>query len=78
MPKYQNTASPSTAPAANPLAPFNSLRAAILSQSPPTLPYVGSADVDPLDVINMMSLPVNTLVVTARGRAQVDVTDKHS
>jgi hypothetical protein len=63
--------------APNPSAPYPSLLAQMRTDSPPTLPYTIS-DCDPADVANLIFMPVGTHIVTARGHAVVNNTDKHS
>lgn len=64
---------------AAPSAPFQSLIAAIRSQSPPTLPNAQEVNCDPVDIVNVVkTLPVLTHVTTAEGHAHVSTSDKHA
>jgi len=71
MPTNIGTVSP------NPSAPYPSLLAQIRTSSPPTLPYT-IADCDPADVANFITTPIGTHIVTARGHAVVNASDRHS
>lgn len=63
---------------AAPGARYQSLIAAITSQSPPTLPNAQEVNCDPVDIVNKVgTLPVLTHVSTAEGHAHVTTSDKH-
>lgn len=72
MPTNQGSITP------NPSARFSSLLLAMRSDSPPTLPYAPAVDCDPADIVTLLPpMPVDTHLVTARGHAAVNTSDKH-